>query len=632
MEKKKYTLWDNLRYSFACFIKWHPSTPIFGILAALGQCASLYIWLYGVEWILNIYEKSSNPISEVNKVLMIIAILATVELFLLIVSNKSEKASEWRQTDTRYNLMLVWLVRVWSIPYESIEKPEVEELIGESRRAVNNDFTGVPGLYFYINKGLADILKAIVGIVLVGILNPIISIVTLAVFFIKIKLDDRVCKYEDEHMWSQIAKERTEYDLLSEQLGDYSYGKDIRLYMLQAPMVSRIKHLIDVINKTTCDWQNYWMRSQLIGTILELVEEALTYGWLIYLVATNKITIGEFTLYIGSISSAITSLSLLSEKIAGFLYCNNQVNRYRDLMADNLDNPNSCDEIKHTLAYDVKRAEETMHKAETFCDWDITAKYVFKFENVSYKYSGAANFTLKNINITLNPGEKLAIVGLNGAGKSTFVKLLCRLYEPTEGRILLNGKDIQSFDLDEYRKLIAPVFQDEESYAYSLAQNVSMKTKDKTDYKKAEDKIREADLGDKLDQLPAGINTILYKYLSDDGIDLSGGQKAKLMLARALYKNAPVIILDEPTAALDAIAEEKSYKNFNNMAAGRTTIYISHRLSSTRFCDKVAMFDQGNIVEYGTHDELLKKNGKYAEIFNVQAQYYKEEKEGSDNE
>ena len=159
-----------------------------------------------------------------------------------------------------------------------------------------------------------------------------------------------------------------------------------------------------------------------------------------------------------------------------------------------------------------------------------------------------------------------------------------------------------------------------------------MKTKDKTDYKKAEDKIREADLGDKLDQLPAGINTILYKYLSDDGIDLSGGQKAKLMLARALYKNAPVIILDEPTAALDAIAEEKSYKNFNNMAAGRTTIYISHRLSSTRFCDKVAMFDQGNIVEYGTHDELLKKNGKYAEIFNVQAQYYKEEKEGSDNE
>ena len=161
-----------------------------------------------------------------------------------------------------------------------------------------------------------------------------------------------------------------------------------------------------------------------------------------------------------------------------------------------------------------------------------------------------------------------------------------------------------------------------------------MKTKEKTDYKKAEDKIREADLGDKLDELPKGINTPLYKYLSSDGIDLSGGQKAKLMLARALYKNAPVIILDEPTAALDALAEEKSYLNFNKMAAGRTTVYISHRLSSTRFCDKVAMFDSGSLIEYGTHEELLEKKGKYAEIFEVQAQYYKEhkEEEGVENE
>ena len=174
-EKKKYTLWDNLCYSFACFKKWHPITPVFGILTAAGQCASLYIWLYAVKWIIDVVEKSENPAAEVNRVLMWIVIFSTVELILLVISTKSQKASAWRQTDTRYSLMLIWLLKVWTIPYAEIEKPETEYLVARSRVAVRNDVQGIPGLYYYVNRGLADIFKSVIGIVLVAFLNPIIS-------------------------------------------------------------------------------------------------------------------------------------------------------------------------------------------------------------------------------------------------------------------------------------------------------------------------------------------------------------------------------------------------------------------------------------------------------------------------
>lgn len=183
----------------------------------------------------------------------------------------------------------------------------------------------------------------------------------------------------------------------------------------------------------------------------------------------------------------------------------------------------------------------------------------------------------------------------------------------------------ESYELNDYWELIAPVFQEDESFAFSIAQNVAMKDKDGQDRERIEKALLEADLMEKVQQLPKGMNTYLYKNLEDDGTEFSGGQKQKLMLARALYKAALVIVLDEPTAALDAIAEAKSYENFNSMAGGKTCVYISHRLSSTKFCDAIAMFEDGQLVEYGSHDTLMEKQGKYAELFRIQAQYYTEE-------
>lgn len=223
------------------------------------------------------------------------------------------------------------------------------------------------------------------------------------------------------------------------------------------------------------------------------------------------------------------------------------------------------------------------------------------------------------------PGEKLAVVGLNGAGKTTMIKLLLRLYDPTEGAITLNGIDIRSFKREDYYKLFSPVFQDTEVFAFPISENISMDPAAITDNDKAYRCAIEAGLKERVDSLKKGILTELLKVVDDEGVDFSGGEKQKLSLARALYKGAPIVVLDEPTSALDALAEQKLYENFDKMTDSKSAVYISHRLASTRFCDHVAMFKDGSMIEYGTHDSLMEKAGEYAKMFNLQAQYYREE-------
>jgi ATP-binding cassette subfamily B protein len=247
-----------------------------------------------------------------------------------------------------------------------------------------------------------------------------------------------------------------------------------------------------------------------------------------------------------------------------------------------------------------------------------------EFRHVYFKYPNAADHTLKDINLTLNGGKKQAFVGANGAGKTTFVKLLCRLYEPTEGEILLNGTDIRAYDYGAYLQLFSFVFQDFRLFAFSLGENIA--ASEDYDPVKAEECIRKASLEDRYRTMPDGLKTYLYRDVSENGVELSGGEAQKIALARALYKDSPVIVLDEPTAALDPIAEEQVYEGFSSMVGDRTAVYISHRLSSCRFCDEITVFDNGCIVQKGTHAELLaEENGKYLELWNAQAQYYIQE-------
>ena len=248
-------------------------------------------------------------------------------------------------------------------------------------------------------------------------------------------------------------------------------------------------------------------------------------------------------------------------------------------------------------------------------------EYDIEFRNVSFKYAGSENYALKNVNLTFNVGERLAVVGMNGSGKTTFIKLMCRLYDPTEGEIYMNDFNVRKYDYRQYLDLFSVVFQDYSLLALPLGNNVSSAAT--WDGEKAERCLREVGFGERYDNMPKGLETPIYKNFDDEGVNVSGGEAQKIALARALYKDAPFIILDEPTAALDPIAEAEIYAKFDEIVGDKTAIYISHRLSSCRFCDKIAVFDNGEIVQVGSHEELLAdENGKYYELWTAQAQYY----------
>lgn len=249
-------------------------------------------------------------------------------------------------------------------------------------------------------------------------------------------------------------------------------------------------------------------------------------------------------------------------------------------------------------------------------------KYTVEFRNVSFKYPGTDIWALRNVSMQFRIGQKLAVVGKNGSGKTTFIKLLCRLYDPTEGEILLNGIDIRKYDYHDYMDLFSVVFQDFKLFPYTIGQNVA--AAEQYDVDRAKDCLVKAGFGERLAEMEAGLETYLYKDRNDDGINISGGEAQKIALARALYKDSPFIILDEPTAALDPIAEAEIYSKFNDIVGDRTAIYISHRLSSCRFCEEIAVFDQGNVVQVGSHDSLVEEDGLYRELWYAQAQYYTE--------
>lgn len=250
-------------------------------------------------------------------------------------------------------------------------------------------------------------------------------------------------------------------------------------------------------------------------------------------------------------------------------------------------------------------------------------EYEIEFHNVSFKYPGTDIYALKNLNLKFNIGQRMAVVGMNGSGKTTMIKLLCRLYDPTDGEITLNGINIKKYEYDEYLNIFSVVFQDFKLFSFTLGQNVAASLN--YDSAQAEKCLAMAGFKDRMNTMPKGLDSPLYKDFEEDGVEISGGEAQKIALARALYKDAPFIVLDEPTAALDPVAEFEIYSKFNEIIGDKTAVYISHRLSSCRFCDDIAVFHEGELIQRGSHDALLAdKDGKYCELWNAQAQYYTE--------
>lgn len=388
-------------------------------------------------------------------------------------------------------------------------------------------------------------------------------------------------------------------------IDDYTGGMDIRLYGMEASLAG---HADGTYRELCRGEETMRIRAACLNLITTVSHYALRLGVYLILISAalgGGMTVGSIAQYVSSVMLLLTAISGIVSAVQLSLVNHGYAKRYFSYF----DIPN--DMYRGTLSVEKRDDDE----------------YYIEFRDVSFKYPNTGSYALRHVSLKFRIGEKLAVVGMNGSGKTTFIKLLCRLYDPTEGEILLNGVDIRKYDYDEYMSVFSVVFQDFRLFAFPLGQNVAAGAD--YDREKAKACLGEAGFGERLAGMPEGLDTPLYHSFDKSGVEISGGEAQKIALARALYKNAPFIVLDEPTAALDPVSEYEVYRKFNEISGGKTAVYISHRLASCRFCDKIAVFDGGHIVQRGTHEELIADaNGKYAELWNAQAQYYTEKADG----
>lgn len=385
--------------------------------------------------------------------------------------------------------------------------------------------------------------------------------------------------------------------------GNRQYAKDIRIFGLQGWMRSIWDSGMERLKELNRKRSAILLKGDAAGAAMNLLRNGLVYLYLIGMVAGGNLTAAQFLLYFGTASG----ISTMIDGILGAFYGLHQQSEELNVMREFL-------EWEEPFLFEEGKS---LPKELSSCE--------IRLEDVSYRYPGAQKDTISHMNLTLHPGEKLAMVGLNGAGKTTLVKLICGFFDPTQGRVLLNGQDIRQYNRKEYYGLFAAVFQSFSVVDCTVAQNVAQEAKE-IDRERVARCLEQAGLLEKVGELPQGMNTYLGRELYEEGVELSGGQNQRLMLARALYKNADILLLDEPTAALDPIAENDIYMRYSRMTEGKTALFISHRLASTQFCDRILFLKDGLIAEEGTHRSLLEQGGEYAKLFEIQSRYYREEK------
>lgn len=379
------------------------------------------------------------------------------------------------------------------------------------------------------------------------------------------------------------------------------FAKDIRMFGLRGWLEDLWGSTMRLYSAFCAKRERKYIWANIIDIVLTFLRNGIAYAFLIGITVKNGLPASQFLLYFAALSGFAQWVVEILDKLS----------------------------VMHKQSLDISTIREFLDWDEPFdlnggerIAFEPNKQYEIRLDDVSFRYPKADKDTLSHINLTVHPGEKLAIVGLNGAGKTTLVKLVCGFLDPTEGRILLNGEDIRKFNRNDYYALFSAVFQEFSVLDVTVKENVAQCV-DGIDETRVWQCIDKAGLTEKIQSLPKGIETHLGRRVFKDGVEFSGGQTQRLMLARALYKNAPILVLDEPTAALDPIAENDIYQKYNDMTHGRTSFFISHRLASTRFCDRIIFVDSGKIAEEGTHDELLKNGGGYAYLFEVQSKYYR---------
>ena len=608
MEKQKtYGFLNNFIYALNIERKSNLRLLAITLIKPIGDIVGTLLNSYAPKYVLSFIEDDL----PFNTIIMYTVIISLIMMILDVISTTCYNSFEFEYRKTEGYVEKKRMDKLFHTDFKNMESPDFLDYAQRAKTALNRG-KGFHGVLYQSRNFIAQGTLMILSAALIGIQNLLMMIIFIVISFGIVKISSFFTKRDKIKFSDAMAPTWRKMNYLESTTKNFDFAKDIRLFNMSNAFFNQLSGVNETYKELNRKHHNRMVLWEVsLGSVL-IVQKILMYTWLVYNVVTGAYQISDFVLYVGLVSTFHASVGYVNWIYSDMRTNSLMINDYRNFV-------------------DWKEDRETADEKDGHITEINLDKFEFRFENVSFKYPGHDNYVLKNVNLTIKNGAKLAVVGVNGAGKTTFIKLMMKLYEPSEGRILLNGVDIKEYNREEYFKLFSPVFQNVECFAMPIYQNISFAEEDKTDMNKINEVLEQSGLSEKINSYEKGIHTNLLKIFDKEGIDLSGGEKQRLAMARALYKDGKVVILDEPTAALDALAEDRMYREFENMIQGKTAVFISHRLGSTRFCDKIAMFEDGTIVEEGTHEELMAKNGKYAYMFGIQSQYYEKKQKNSDN-
>lgn len=608
MEKQKtYGFLNNFIYALNVERKSNLRLLAITLIKPIGDIVGTLLNSYAPKYVLSFIEDDL----PFNTIIMYTVIICLIMMILDVISTTCYNSFEFEYRKTEGYVEKKRMDKLFHTDFKNMESPDFLDYAQRAKTALNRG-KGFHGVLYQSRNFIAQGTLMILSAALIGIQNLLMMIIFIVISFGIVKISSFFTKRDKIKFSDAMAPTWRKMNYLESTTKNFDFAKDIRLFNMSNAFFNQLSGVNETYKELNRKHHNRMVLWEVsLGSVL-IVQKILMYTWLVYNVVTGAYQISDFVLYVGLVSTFHASVGYVNWIYSDMRTNSLMINDYRNFV-------------------DWKEDRETADEKDGHITEINLDKFEFRFENVSFKYPGHDNYVLKNVNLTIKNGAKLAVVGVNGAGKTTFIKLMMKLYEPSEGRILLNGVDIKEYNREEYFKLFSPVFQNVECFAMPIYQNISFAEEDKTDMNKINEVLEQSGLSEKINSYEKGIHTNLLKIFDKEGIDLSGGEKQRLAMARALYKDGKVVILDEPTAALDALAEDRMYREFENMIQGKTAVFISHRLGSTRFCDKIAMFEDGTIVEEGTHEELMAKNGKYAYMFGIQSQYYEKKQKNSDN-
>lgn len=582
---------SNGKFSFEWMRKYQRGMMT---VSAAGHAVSLALAIYAAylsKWVLDILGSEREMIA----IMLIIAGVCISPVLLHLMSALSDIM--WNLFSCRGAKKLEGHIfdKTCDADYEKMEDPD--------QKTIYDEFWGYcyePGEMIRLTIGFAfDIIKVAVFGTLLASLHPLIFVGLVVLAILQYLIRKPLVKFQEKMHLPQVANDR-KFRYATWISRDYRNAKEVRIYGMSEWMADVGNDCLRVHRKIQGDIQNLTIALGLGTHFLNALRDGFAYVFLILKFADGELTPGDFMLYFSAITSVSSTLN-------GFANTLSEINA-RSLKVD---------ELRRVEQFAITKRN---HGAGAPIP---TSAPEIEFRGVSYRYPKAEKDTIKNVSFKIKAGEKIALVGVNGAGKTTLIKLLCGFYIPTEGEILINGVPVDEYNIDDYFSIFSAVFQEVFLVPYTIAEHIAVTMDDtKIDRERVIDAIERAGLKEKVDSLEKGIDTYLIKDANEGGIDMSGGEKQKLALARAIYLARPVLVLDEPTSALDPIAENDMYRRFDENTGDKTAIFISHRLASTRFCDRIFNFNDGMITEEGTHEELMAAGGEYKTMFDVQASYY----------